>query len=138
MKFVHTMIRVLDLYKTINFFNLLGLKEIKRYKNESGRYTLVYMAIEKGEMEVELTWNWDQTDVYTEGRNFGHLAFTVKNIYEKCKELKDAGIIISRPPRDGHIAFIKTPDNIAVELIQEGDNLKPIEPWLSMANQGTF
>ena len=138
MKLVHTMIRVLDLEKAVKFFNILGLKEIKRRDNEKGRFTLLYMAVEKGQEEVELTWNWDQTEPYSEGRNFGHIAFTVENIYEKCQELKDAGIIISRPPRDGHMAFIRTPDNIAIELIQEGDSLPLIEPWKSMENQGTF
>lgn len=138
MKYVHTMIRVLDLEKTIKFFEVLGLKEVKRSPNPKGKYTNVFMAINQGDPEVELTYNWDQTENYSEGRNFGHLAYKVDNIYETCQRFIDAGIIISRPPRDGHMAFIKTPDNIAIELIQEGDNLPLIEPWISMKNIGTF
>ena len=138
MKLLHTMIRVLDLEKSIKFFKLLGLQEIRRSENEKGRYTLVYLAVKKGDEEVELTWNWDETEKYSEGRNFGHLAFEVDNIYEKCQELQDSGIVICRPPRDGHMAFIRTPDNISIELLQKGDKLPLVEPWKSMENQGSF
>lgn len=138
MKYVHTMIRVLDLNKTIRFFNILGLKELRRNEVPSGKYTLVFMAVEDGAMEIELTWNWDQTEKYSEGRNFGHLAFYVENIYETCQKFIDAGIIISRPPRDGHMAFVRTPDDISLELLQEGESLEVIEPWVSMNNQGVF
>jgi lactoylglutathione lyase len=137
------MIRVTDLDKTIGFFELLGLKEVKRFDSEAGRFTLVYLAAPGDEdAQVELTYNWPPQDgspaeVYDGGRNFGHLAYQVDNIYETCQRLMDAGIIINRPPRDGHMAFIRTPDNISVELLQDG-RLDPAEPWVSMPNIGAW
>ncbi|WP_448537417.1 VOC family protein [Sphingobium yanoikuyae] len=143
LKYLHTMIRVTDLDKTIGFFELLGLKEVKRFDSEAGRFTLVYLAAPGDEdAQVELTYNWPPQDgspaeVYDGGRNFGHLAYQVDNIYETCQRLMDAGIIINRPPRDGHMAFIRTPDNISVELLQDG-RLDPAEPWVSMPNIGVW
>jgi lactoylglutathione lyase len=143
LKYLHTMIRVTDLDKTIGFFELLGLKEVKRFDSEAGRFTLVYLAAPGDEdAQVELTYNWPPQDgspaeVYDGGRNFGHLAYQVDNIYETCQRLMDAGIIINRPPRDGHMAFIRTPDNISVELLQDG-RLDPAEPWVSMPNIGAW
>ena len=142
-EFLHTMIRVTDLDKTIGFFELLGLKEVKRFDSEAGRFTLVYLAAPGDEdAQVELTYNWPPQDgspaeVYDGGRNFGHLAYQVDNIYETCQRLMDAGITINRPPRDGHMAFIRTPDNISVELLQDG-RLDPAEPWVSMPNIGAW
>ncbi|WP_457645241.1 VOC family protein [Profundibacter sp.] len=137
-KYLHTMIRVLDLEKTMAFFALLGLKETKRYDSEEGRFTLLYMAPEdQPECPIELTWNWDGDDgLPSDSRHFGHLAFGVENIYEMCQKLQDAGITINRPPRDGHMAFVRTPDNISVELLQMGDRLEPQEPWASMKSTG--
>jgi len=137
-KYLHTMIRVLDLEKTMAFFALLGLKETKRYDSEEGRFTLLYMAPEdQPECPIELTWNWDGDDgLPSDSRHFGHLAFGVENIYEMCQKLQDAGITINRPPRDGHMAFVRTPDNISVELLQMGDRLGPQEPWASMESTG--
>jgi lactoylglutathione lyase len=143
LKYLHTMIRVTDLDKTIGFFELLGLSEVKRFDSEAGRFTLVYLAAPGDEdAQVELTYNWPPQDgspaeVYDGGRNFGHLAYQVDNIYETCQRLMDAGIIINRPPRDGHMAFIRTPDNISVELLQDG-RLDPAEPWVSMPNIGAW
>ncbi|MBO9527297.1 MAG: VOC family protein [Sphingobium yanoikuyae] len=143
LKYLHTMIRVTDLDKTIGFFELLGLKEVKRFDSEAGRFTLVYLAAPGDEdAQVELTYNWPPQDgspaeVYDGGRNFGHLAYQVDNIYETCQRLMDAGITINRPPRDGHMAFIRTPDNISVELLQDG-RLDPAEPWVSMPNIGAW
>jgi lactoylglutathione lyase len=143
LKYLHTMIRVTDLDKTIGFFELLGLSEVKRFDSEAGRFTLVYLAAPGDEdAQVELTYNWPPQDgspaeVYDGGRNFGHLAYQVDNIYETCQRLMDAGIIINRPPRDGHMAFIRTPDNISVELLQDG-RLDPAEPWVSMPNIGVW
>ena len=143
LKYLHTMIRVTDLDKTIGFFELLGLKEVKRFDSEAGRFTLVYLAAPGDEdAQVELTYNWPPQDgspaeVYDGGRNFGHLAYQVDNIYETCQRLMDAGIIINRPPRDGHMAFIRTPDNISVELLQDGRR-DPAEPWVSMPNIGAW
>lgn len=143
LKYLHTMIRVTDLDKTIGFFELLGLSEIKRFDSEAGRFTLVYLAAPGDEdAQVELTYNWPPQDgspaeVYDGGRNFGHLAYQVDNIYETCQRLMDAGITINRPPRDGHMAFIRTPDNISVELLQDG-RLDPAEPWVSMPNIGAW
>jgi lactoylglutathione lyase len=137
------MIRVTDLDKTIGFFELLGLSEVKRFDSEAGRFTLVYLAAPGDEdAQVELTYNWPPQDgspaeVYDGGRNFGHLAYQVDNIYETCQRLMDAGITINRPPRDGHMAFIRTPDNISVELLQDG-RLDPAEPWVSMPNIGAW
>jgi len=137
-KYLHTMIRVLDLEKTMAFFTLLGLKETKRYDSKEGRFTLLYMAPEdQPECPIELTWNWDGDDgLPSDSRHFGHLAFGVENIYEMCQKLQDAGITINRPPRDGHMAFVRTPDNISVELLQMGDRLEPQEPWASMESTG--
>jgi lactoylglutathione lyase len=131
------MIRVTDLNKSIAFFALLGLNEVKRIESEQGRFTLVYLAAPGDEdAQVELTHNWDP-EAYDGGRNFGHIAYRVDNIYETCQRLMDAGIIINRPPRDGHMAFIRTPDNISIELLQDG-RLDPAEPWASMPNIGVW
>ena len=138
MKYLHTMIRVLDLDKASDFFKLLGLKETRRHEVKEGRFTLVFFATEEGEPEVELTYNWDQEEAYTEGRNFGHLAYRVDNIYELCQKLQDNGVTILRPPRDGHMAFVRSPDQISVELLQKGDSLPPQEPWKSMQNTGEW
>jgi lactoylglutathione lyase len=142
-KYLHTMIRVTDINKTVAFFELLGLKEVRRFDHEKGRFTLVFMAAPGDEdAQVELTYNWPAEDgtaseVYTGGRNFGHLAYRVENIYETCQRLMDGGVTINRPPRDGHMAFIRTPDNISVELLQDG-HLDPAEPWASMPNTGEW
>ncbi|MDH7640176.1 VOC family protein [Sphingomonas oryzagri] len=138
MKYLHTMIRVSDPAETIRFFELLGLKETRRFDSEQGRFTLIYLAAPGDEAaEVELTHNWGETG-YDGGRNFGHLAYRVENIYDLCQRLMDAGITINRPPRDGHMAFIRTPDNISIELLQAGDRLAPAEPWASMPNTGSW
>ncbi len=135
MKYLHTMIRVSDPKATIDFFELLGLKELRRFDNEAGRFTLIFLAAPGDEdAQVELTHNWDESG-YNEGRNFGHLAYRVENIYETCQRLMDAGVTINRPPRDGHMAFVRSPDNISVELLQDG-HLEPAEPWASMPNTG--
>lgn len=141
-KYLHTMIRVSDPDATIAFFELVGLKETRRFSSEKGRFTLIYLACPGEEAEVELTYNWPPEDgspaeTYTGGRNFGHLAFQVANIYETCQRLADAGVVINRPPRDGHMAFIRTPDGISVELLQDG-HLEPAEPWASMPNTGVW
>lgn len=139
MKYLHTMIRVLDLEKTLDFFvNKLGLVEVSRTEHEQGRFTLIFLATAIGEPTIELTYNWDQTESYSTGRNFGHLAYEVDNIYETCENLMKKGVIINRPPRDGHMAFVKTPDNISVELLQKGDKLPKVEPWFSMPNTGEW
>tara|TARA_R110002096_G_scaffold408075_1_gene606985 strand:- start:99065 stop:99484 length:420 start_codon:yes stop_codon:yes gene_type:complete len=139
MRYLHTMIRVYDLDAALDFFcNKLGLKETRRKDSEKGRFSLIYLATEAGAPEVELTHNWDEKEPYTSGRNFGHLAYGVKNIYETCQSLMDAGVTINRPPRDGHMAFILSPDGISVELLQEGETLEPAEPWLSMPNTGSW
>ncbi len=137
-KFLHTMIRVTDPDATIAFFRLLGLEEVRRMESERGRFTLIYLAApgQAGVAEVELTHNWDPED-YTGGRNFGHLAFEVDDIYAACQRLADAGVTINRPPRDGHMAFVKTPDGISIELLQDGV-LDPAEPWASMPNTGNW
>ncbi|WP_219894609.1 VOC family protein [Aquisediminimonas profunda] len=135
MKYLHTMIRVSDPAATLAFFELLGLKEVGRYDSEQGRFTLIFLAAPGDESaQVELTHNWDEAG-YGEGRNFGHLAYRVDNIYETCQRLMDAGVTINRPPRDGHMAFVRTPDNISIELLQDG-SLPPQEPWASMPNTG--
>lgn len=137
MKYLHTMIRVSDPDETIRFFKLLGLREMRRMENEKGRYTLIFLAAPGDEdAQVELTHNWDEKG-YDGGRNFGHLAYRVDDIYDTCQRLMDNGITINRPPRDGHMAFVKTPDGISVELLQDG-RLEPREPWASMANSGTW
>ena len=138
MKYLHTMIRVSDPEATIAFFNLLGLRELKRMDNEAGRYTLIFLAAPgDDDAQVELTHNWDESG-YTGGRNFGHLAYRVENIYDLCQKLMDNGVTINRPPRDGHMAFVRTPDGISIELLQAGDRLSPAEPWLSMPNTGSW
>ena len=135
MKYLHTMIRVSDPDATLRFFELIGLKELKRFDNPAGRFTLIFLAVPGDEdAQVELTHNWDEKG-YNEGRNFGHLAYRVDDIYETCQRLMDAGITINRPPRDGHMAFVRSPDNISVELLQDG-SLPPAEPWASMPNTG--
>ncbi|HQV03532.1 MULTISPECIES: VOC family protein [unclassified Novosphingobium] len=142
-KFLHSMIRVTDPDATIAFFDLIGVKEVRRYESAQGRFTLIFLAApgEEGVAEVELTYNWPPEDgageSYTGGRNFGHLAYRVENIYETCAALQAAGHIIHRPPRDGHMAFVKSPDGISVELLQDG-NLPPQEPWASMENVGSW
>lgn len=139
MKYLHTMIRVADPDATIRFFNLLGLKEVRRMENEKGRFTLIFLAAPGDEdAQVELTHNWDHDGGYEAGRNFGHLAYRVPDIYETCQRLMDNGVIINRPPRDGHMAFVRTPDAISIELLQEGAPLPPAEPWASMENVGTW
>ena len=144
-KYLHTMIRITDPEATIRFFELIGLKEVRRMENEKGRYTLVFLAA-PGDVErakesrsplVELTYNWDP-EIYTGGRNFGHLAYRVDDIYATCAKLKAAGVTINRPPRDGHMAFIRTPDNISIELIQKGEKKAPAEPWASAENIGVW
>nr|WP_239474356.1 VOC family protein [Sphingomonas sp. BT552] len=138
------MIRVADPDKTIAFFELLGLKEVRRLESEKGRFTLIFLAAdadmnapsERAEAEVELTYNWDAEE-YSGGRNFGHLAYRVEDIYATCQRLMDGGVTINRPPRDGHMAFVKTPDGISIELLQDG-TLDPAEPWVSMPNTGTW
>ena len=146
MRYLHTMIRVTDLDKTLNFFEtLLDMTETRRIENEKGRYTLVFLAasedVERGKADkaplVELTYNWDPED-YRGGRNFGHLAYEVDDIYATCRKLMDAGVTINRPPRDGHMAFVRTPDNISLELLQKGGAKEPAEPWSSMKNTGEW
>ncbi|MFM9852392.1 MAG: VOC family protein [Sphingomonadaceae bacterium] len=135
MKYLHTMIRVSDPAATIAFFELIGLKEVGRFDNEAARFTLIFLAAPGDESaQIELTHNWDEAG-YGEGRNFGHLAYRVDDIYETCQRLMDAGVTINRPPRDGHMAFVRSPDNISIELLQEG-HLPLQEPWASMPNVG--
>ena len=138
MKYLHTMIRVSDPEETIRFFNLLGLREVRRTSNEKGRFTLIFLAAPGDEdAQVELTHNWDEKG-YQGGRNFGHLAYRVDDIYETCRRLMENGVTINRPPRDGHMAFVRTPDGISIELLQAGASLPPQEPWASMPNTGTW
>ncbi|WP_224825477.1 VOC family protein [Cognatishimia sp. MH4019] len=138
LKYLHTMVRVKDLDESIAFYGLLGLKETRRHENEGGRFTLVFMAPPgQEECPIELTYNWDGDDALPDdSRNFGHLAYRVGNIYEMCQHLMDNGVTINRPPRDGHMAFVRSPDNISIELLQEGDALEKAEPWASMENTG--
>ena len=146
MQYLHTMIRISDIAASLRFFcDGLGLSEVRRYDSESGRFTLIFLAA-TDDMDaarthkaplIELTYNWDPED-YTGGRNFGHLAYRVDDIYALCTRLQDLGITIHRPPRDGHMAFIKSPDGISIELLQSGDALPPSEPWLSMPNTGSW
>lgn len=137
MKYLHAMLRVADPKPTIDFFKLLGLDEVRRMENEAGRFTLIFLAApgQEGVAEVELTHNWDGEEGGT-GRAFGHLAFQVDDIYDTCRTLMDAGVTINRPPRDGRMAFVKTPDGISIELL--GERKEPAEPWASMANTGTW
>ena len=158
MKYLHTMIRVSDPDETIRFFRLLGLEEVRRHDNEAGRYTLIFLAAPGDEQaQIELTHNWDGPQValspgegsaargaadlstgYGEGRNFGHIAYRVDDIYATCRRLMDHGVTINRPPRDGRMAFVRTPDNISIELLQAGEALPPREPWASMPNTGQW
>ena len=146
MRYLHTMVRVRDLEKSLHFYKtILGLSETHRKENKEGRYTLVFLAalgdkedaIADNSPELELTYNWDDQE-YSSGRNFGHLAYEVNDIYKFCQDLMDKGIVINRPPRDGHMAFVKSPDNISIEILQKGERLEPKEPWLSMQNTGTW
>ncbi|MCG6858552.1 MAG: VOC family protein [Salaquimonas sp.] len=146
MKYLHTMVRVTDVDASLDFYcNKLGMTEVRRIESEQGRYTLIFLSanddLATAESEraplVELTYNWDR-ETYTGGRNFGHLAYEVDNIYEYCQSLMDKGVTINRPPRDGRMAFIRSPDNISIELLQKGEALAPAEPWLSMANTGSW
>lgn len=139
MKYLHTMVRVTDLDESLDFYcNKLGLLEVGRHESSAGRFTLVYLAAPGDEAaQVELTWNWDP-EKYSGGRNFGHLAYAVDDIYALCQQLMDAGITINRPPRDGHMAFIRSPDGISIEFLQKGDALKPEEPWASMQSTGEW
>lgn len=146
MRYLHTMVRVKDLDTSLRFYStVFGLTEIRRYENEKGRFTLVFLAA-RDDLEaarenlapcLELTYNWDTED-YTGGRNFGHLAYEVDDIYGFCSHLMDNGIIINRPPRDGHMAFVRSPDGISIEILQKGESLPPAEPWTSMANTGSW
>ena len=139
MKYLHTMIRISNIEESLNFYcKGLGLKETRRKEDEKGRYTLIFLAAPNDEkVEIELTYNWDGDDLGIGSRNFGHLAYRVENIYETCERLKDMGVTINRPPRDGHMAFVRSPDNISIEILQEG-YLKPKEPWASMPNTGKW
>jgi lactoylglutathione lyase len=149
MRYLHTMIRVTDPDATIAFLNLVGLQEVRRLESEQGRFTLIFLAApedmnapgERANAEVELTYNWPTEgqpgEVYTGGRNFGHLAYRVDNIYETCQRIMDAGFTVNRPPRDGHMAFVRTPDGISIELLQDGV-MPPQEPWASMPNTGEW
>lgn len=139
MKYLHTMVRISDLDESLRFYvDCLGLKEIRRVDNEAGRFTNLFLAAEGNEdAQLELTYNWDPED-YKGGRNFGHLAYRVENIYETCQHLMNMGVVINRPPRDGWMAFVRSPDQISVELLQAGDPLPPTEPWKSMPNVGAW
>lgn len=139
MKYLHTMLRVSDLEESLDFYcNKLGLEELRRKEVEAGRFTLVFLAAPgNADAQVELTWNWDPED-YGAGRNFGHLAYAVDDIYATCRRLMDKGVTINRPPRDGKMAFVRSPDNISIELLQAGDPLPLEEPWTSMENNGTW
>lgn len=139
MKYLHTMVRVSDIDESLDFYcNKLGLQETRRRESEKGRFTLIYLAAPGDEeAELELTYNWDPEE-YTGGRNFGHLAYRVDDIYATCEKLQEGGVTINRPPRDGHMAFIRSPDGISIELLQKGKPLRPQEPWASMENTGTW
>jgi lactoylglutathione lyase len=150
MKYLHTMVRIRDIDRSLDFYcNKLGMKEVRRYENDKGRFTLIFLAasddVEQASHDdgtgrspcIELTYNWDPED-YGGGRNFGHLAYSVDNIYALCQSLMDKGVTINRPPRDGRMAFIRSPDNISIELLQKGEALAPAEPWLSMPNTGVW
>lgn len=138
MKYLHTMVRVSDVAESLRFFGLLGLKELRRIDNESGRFTLIFLAAPGDEnAQIELTHNWDEAG-YGGGRNFGHVAYAVDDIYASCQRLMDGGVTINRPPRDGRMAFVRSPDGISVELLQAGPALPPAEPWASMPNVGSW
>ena len=137
MKYLHTMVRVVDVDASLDFYcDKLGLRQLRRYDSDEGRFSLIFLAAPGDEeAQIELTWNWDPED-YGEGRNFGHLAYEVEDIYALCQSLMDAGVTINRPPRDGHMAFVRSPDNISIELLQRGDSLPVKEPWASMPSVG--
>ena len=139
MKYLHTMVRVSNIENSLDFYcNKLGLQEVNRYESEEGRFTLVFLSAPDNEdAQVELTYNWDPED-YDEGRNFGHLAYSVKNIYETCQKLMDGGVTINRPPRDGRMAFVRSPDNVSIELLQEGESLPKHDTWANMDNTGNW
>ena len=139
-RYLHTMVRVLDLDRSMAFYRLLGLEEIRRIENENGRFTLVFMAPPgQPECPVELTFNWDgDTGLPSDSRHFGHLAYQVDDIYATCAHLQANGVVINRPPRDGHMAFVRSPDNVSIELLQKGESLAPAEPWASMGNTGSW
>ncbi|MGF1444704.1 MAG: VOC family protein [Pikeienuella sp.] len=139
-KYLHTMVRVKDIEASKRFYcDLLGLEEIRRMESEAGKFTLVFLAPPgQHDAPIELTYNWGSEEEYTGGRNFGHLAYAVENIYEMCEKLRHAGVTINRPPRDGRMAFVKSPDGISIELLQDGDALEPAEPWKSMENTGSW
>lgn len=140
MKYLHTMVRVQDIDASLDFYcEKLGLNLLRRYDNDQGRFSLIFLAAPgDDEAQVELTYNWDGDELGDGSRNFGHLAYAVENIYETCQRLMDGGVIINRPPRDGRMAFVRSPDNISIELLQTGDSLKPEEPWSSMENTGDW
>jgi lactoylglutathione lyase len=140
MKYLHTMLRIKDIDSSIDFFcGALGLNEVRRIEVEEGRFTLIFLAAEGDESsQIELTYNWDGDELGKGSRNFGHLAYEVENIYETCSRLKDSGVTINRPPRDGRMAFVRSPDNVSVELLQKGSSLEPTEPWISMENIGEW
>jgi lactoylglutathione lyase len=151
MRYLHTMVRVRDIDESLDFYcNKLGLQEVRRHESQSGRFTLIFLAAPKNRAqsdverapELELTYNWPdengKVEDYTGGRNFGHLAYKVDNIYEACQRLMDGGVTINRPPRDGHMAFVRSPDGISIEILQEGEALAPAEPWVSMKNTGSW
>ena len=139
MRYLHTMLRVRDLDGALDFFvKKLGLREVRRRDSEQGRFTLVFLSADDGAAEIELTYNWDQKEAYPTGRFFGHLAFEVDDIYGKCAALEQAGVAVLRPPRDGRMAFVKSPDGHSIELLQRGDALPPREPWVSRKNQGDW
>lgn len=140
MKYLHTMLRVSDIESSINFYcDVLGLSEVRRVEVEQGRFTLIFLAAQGDESsQIELTYNWDGDDLGRGSRNFGHLAYHVEDIYETCSRLKDSGVTINRPPRDGYMAFVKSPDNVSIELLQKGSPLEPEEPWVSMENVGEW
>lgn len=139
MKYLHTMLRVKDLERALDFFvTKLGLVETRRHENPAGKFTLVFLATAPGEPEIELTYNWGMAEEYTFGRNFGHIAFQVDDIYETCERLMNSGVTILRPPRDGHMAFVKSPDNQSIEILQKGEPKKPMSPWKEMENTGSW
>lgn len=146
MRYLHTMVRVTNIEESLNFYcKLLGLIEVRRHESEKGRFTLIFLSAPEDHSNalatqaplVELTYNWDP-EVYSEGRNFGHLAYVVKDIYALCARLQTGGVVINRPPRDGHMAFVRSPDNVSIELLQEGNALTPQEPWATMPNTGAW
>lgn len=147
MRFIHTMIRIRDIDESLDFWcNKMGLKEVRRNENEAGKFTLIFLTADedletsksKNSPELELTYNWGSEEVYETGRSWGHLAYRVENIYDFCQKLMDAGVVINRPPRDGRMAFVKSPDDVSIEILQEGDALAVQEPWASMPNTGSW